>query len=345
MRRLLSLLALVALVTGCAHKPLRMEGNLTAKTYAFTPPSNVAARMQTVPVGEHCKAGDPKVAIIDVDGVLLNKNMTGLSSMNENPVALFREKLETAASDASVRAIVLRINSPGGGVTATDTMRHDLLTFKARTGIPIVASMMDIGAGGAYYLAISADVIVAQPTTITGGIGVILNLYNLQEAMNLQNVVPVPIRAGDYIDLGSAAKTAEEEEREILQRMADEYHARFRRAVAEARPTQAPLFVEEFDGRVFLAPEAQERGLIDQIGYLDDAILLAKQLAGLPPTARVALFRRCNDRALTIYDVTPNTPSTSGIFPLSIPGLDRAQLPTFLYMWQPEPLLEKTGGR
>jgi protease-4 len=88
-----------------------------------------------------------------------------------------------------------------------------------------------------------------------------------------------------------------------------------------------------------------ERGLIDQIGYLDDALLLAKEMAGLPPTARVALFRRCNDRALTIYDVTPNTPTGAGIFPLSIPGLDRAQLPTFLYMWQPEPLMEKTGGR
>ena len=116
-------------------------------------------------------------------------------------------------------------------------------------------------------------------------------------------------------------------------------------AVTAARPTQAPLFVEEFDGRVFLAPEAMERGLIDQIGYLDDALALAKELAGLPPNARVALFRRCSDRALTIYDVTPNIPAGSGIFPLSIPGLDRALLPTFLYMWQPEPLLEKTGGR
>jgi protease-4 len=346
MRRSLSFLALL-LLAGCTHKPLRMEmqGDLTATTYAYTPPSNVAPRMRTVAVGDPCNYGDPKVGIIDVDGVLLNKNMSGLNSMNENPVALFREKLETAAADPSVRVIVLRINSPGGGVTATDTMRHDLEMFKARTGIPIVASMIDIGAGGAYYLALSADVIVAQPTTITGGIGVILNLYNLEQAMNLQNVVSVPIRSGDYIDLGSAAKTAEEEERDILQKMADEYHERFRRAVTEARPTQAPLFVEEFDGRVFLAPEAMERGLIDRIGYVDDAIQIAKEMAGLPPTARVALFRRCNDRALTIYDVTPNIPTGAGIFPLSIPGLDRAQLPTFLYMWQPEPLMEKTVGR
>jgi protease-4 len=239
---------------------------------------------------------------------------------------------------------VLRINSPGGGVAATDIMRHDLETFRARTGLPIVASLLDVGAGGAYYLALSADVIVAQPTTITGGMGVILNLYNLSEAMNLQNIVPTPVRSGENIDLGSPVKLWEEPEREILQRMANEYHSRFRRAVQAARPAHVPL-PEDFDGRVFTASEALERRLIDQVGYLDDALLLAKQSAGLPPEARVALFRRCNDRALTIYDVTPNISAQASIFPLSLPGLDRALLPTFLYMWQPEPLLEKTGGR
>ncbi len=322
---------------------VRMQGNLNANTY--TPPSNTAARMQTVPVGNYCNYGDPKVGIVDVDGVILNRNMTGFGSMGENPVALFREKLDAAASDPSIRAIVLRINSPGGGVTATDAMRHDLEAFKARTGVPVIASFQDLGAGGAYYLALSADVIVAQPTSITGGVGVILNLYNLVEALNLQSVAPTPIRSGDHIDLGSPIKLAEDDDREILQGIADEYHARFRAAVQTARPQRLPVQIEDFDGRVFLAPEALDRGLIDQIGYLDDALMLAKQMAGLPPDARVALFRRCNDRALTIYDVTPNIPTQNSLFPLSIPGLDRAQLPTFLYMWQPEPLLEKTGGR
>lgn len=345
MRPLLILLLLAS--AGCAHHPVKvqMQGNLNANAFTYTPANNTAPRMRTVPVGDPCDYGDPKVGIIDIDGVLLNKNMTGLGSMGENPVALFREKLEAAAADPSIRAIVLRINSPGGGVAATDTMRHDLEAFKARTGLPIVASILDVGAGGAYYLALSADVIVAQPTSVTGGIGVILNLYNLVEAMNLQNVVPTPVRAGDYIDLGSAAKLAEEEERDILQTIADEYHARFRRAVQAARPHRPALQLEDFDGRIFPASEALERGLIDQIGYLDDAIMIARQSAGLPPQARVALFRRCNDRALTIYDVTPNIPTHTGLFPLSIPGLDRAQMPTFLYMWQPEPLLEKTGGR
>ncbi|MBW3598643.1 MAG: S49 family peptidase, partial [Planctomycetes bacterium] len=159
--------------------------------------------MQTVAVGDPCNYADPKVGIIDVDGVLLNRNMTGFGSMGENPVALFREKLNAAAADPSIRAIVLRINSPGGGVSATDTMRHDLEMFKLRTGLPVIACVTDLGAGGAYYLALSADVIVAHPTALVGGVGVIFNLYNLVEAMNLQNVAPVPVRSGEYIDLGS----------------------------------------------------------------------------------------------------------------------------------------------
>lgn len=345
MQRLLVLLLLAC--AGCAHHPVqvKMQGDLNANAYTYMPANNTAPRMRTAPVGDSCNYSDAKVGIIDVDGVLLNKNMTGFGSMGENPVALFREKLDAAAADPSVRAIVLRINSPGGGVAATDTMRHDLEAFKARTGLPIVACLLDVGAGGAYYLALSADVIIAQPTTLTGGVGVILNLYNLVEAMNMQNVVPTPVRSGDYIDLGSAAKLAEEEERDILQRIADDYHARFRRAVQTARPHHPTLQIEDFDGRIFTAAEALDRGLIDQIGYLDDALMVARQSAGLPPQARVALFRRCNDRSLTIYDVTPNIPTQGSLFPLSIPGLDRAQMPTFLYMWQPEPLLEKTGGR
>jgi protease-4 len=347
MRRTVLFFALLVVCPGCSMlEPIKvqMQGNLNANAYTYTPPNNTAPRMRTVVVGDPCNYGDAKVGIIDVDGVLLNKNMTGLGSMGENPLALFREKLDAAAADPSIRAIVLRINSPGGGVAACDAMRHDLEAFRARTGLPMVASLLDVGAGGAYYLALSADVIVAQPTSITGGMGVILNLYNLTEAMNLQNIAPTPIRAGENIDLGSPVKLWEEPEREILQRIANDFHSRYRRAVQAARPEHPPL-PEDFDGRVFAAPEALERRLVDQIGYLDDAILLAKQSAGLPPDARVALFRRCNDRALTIYDVTPNISGQTGIFPLSLPGLDRALLPTFLYMWQPEPLLEKTGGR
>ena len=135
--------------------------------------------------GECC---GPAVAEIDVDGILLNMDMTGPGSAGENPVSLFRERLDAAAADPCTRAVVVRINTYGGGVTACDMMRHDLEMFKNRTGVPVVACLLDTGAGGGYYIATAADQIVATPTTITGGIGVILNLYNIEDFLTKNDV-------------------------------------------------------------------------------------------------------------------------------------------------------------
>src|SRR5262249_57779192 len=134
--------------------------------------------------------------VVDVDGLLLNFDFTGPYSLGETPVALFHERLEAVAADPAVGAVVVRLNSPGGSVTASDIMRRELQRFRERTHKPVVVCLMDLGAGGGYYLATAADLIVAHPTTVTGGIGVILNLYNLRELMNQYNVVPQSIKAG-----------------------------------------------------------------------------------------------------------------------------------------------------
>ncbi len=290
--------------------------------------------------GEPCE----KIAIVDVDGLLVNTNLVGLGSVGENPVALFREKLDDVARDPCFRAVVLRINSPGGGVTASDIMRHDLLSFRERTGLPVVACLMDLATGGAYYLATAADHITAHPTTVTGGMGVILNLYNLKDAMAYFNVEAVPIRSGRFVDLGSPAEPMPEEGRAILQRIADEFHARFQTAVRRARPRHDPSRQEDFDGRVFTASQALERHLIDSIGYLDEAVATARHLGGCP-LARAVLLRRAHEPARSPYATTPNAPVQGGLFPMSIPGLDRSQLPTFLYLWQPEPTFERRAAR
>jgi protease-4 len=292
-----------------------------------------------------------RIAIIDVDGLLLNYPMVGMGSMGENPVALFRERLEAAAADPCVRAVVVRINSHGGGVTASDIMRRDLLAFKARKGVPVVACLMDVAAGGAYYLATAADQIVAHPTAVTGGIGVILNLYKLDDTMALTlNAQSVAIRAGEKIDMGSPLAYAGRElgdevdqGRQLLQEIADEYHRRFIEAVQSSRPVNDPTEAI-YDGRVFTAPTALAYGLVDRLGYVDDAVALARDLASAPG-ACVVLYHRSNDRARTLYAVTPNVPLQSTLLPMSVPGLERSKLPTFLYLWQPEPSMERLGGR
>ena len=254
--RILSL-AILCLATGCKH-PVQMATN--SRVTVATPSPRSQQPLAAITVTPPAPGAERRVALVDVDGLLVNQPMTGLYSEGENPVALFREKLDRIAGSGCFAAVVLRVNSPGGGVTASDVMWHDLQSFKARTGLPVVACLMDVGAGGAYYLATAADHIVAHPTTVTGGIGVILNLYNLTDAMAQFNVVGMPIKSGENIDLGTPINPQSEDARQILQRMANEFHERFRRTVIDERPQLAKAPPDLFDGRVFTAAAGADRG-------------------------------------------------------------------------------------
>ncbi len=302
-------------------------------------PDNTASRVRGVPVysGPTGAPESRKIVVLDVDGLLVNKNLGGFGSMGENPVALIREKLDVIATDESIAAIVLRINSPGGGVTAADIMTRDLGQLKAQRDIPVVACLMDVGTGGAYYLATAADRVVAHPTSIVGGFGVILNVYNLELTLAQFNVAPVHIKAGERIDIATPERPMEEEERKILQSMATTFHDRFVDRVVASRPRGEEIARDVFDGRIFTGEKANEYGLVDSVGYLDDAIVVARELAELPADAPLVMLRRDNDRAYTLFDVTPNSPTMTSLFPLKIPGLDRGDMPTFMYLWQPEP--------
>ena len=409
---MLCVVTVAGLLSGCKHCGLTMRMCTSGRIVNEAPPQNNVSPVlpNRVPLTGQCEGR--RVAIIDVDGLLLNADMVGPSSHGENPVSLFREKLEAAAADPCVRAVVVRVNSPGGGAAASDIMRHDLLAYKERTGVPVVACVLDLGTGGAYYLATAADTIVAHPTSITGGIGVILNLYGLWDGMQAQSVIPRTIVSGDMIDMGSAIlppepddeeeSTAEpaaesdtdatetipppeevtpeagggddatefaapatpakpaaigdplspeggtgftKQKRALLKTMADDFHKRFREAVTAARPLREAELASDFDGRVFTATQARERGLIDEIGYLDEAIRIAEGMAGLNG-ATVVFYHRKNDPARSPYAITPNVPlQGAGILPISTPGRERTRLPMFLFMWQPEPMMEKLSGR
>jgi protease-4 len=343
MRRLLLLvLVLAPLLTGCK----RLE-NMTFKTQVETkldmpaPVSVSAGHVRPVVV----QAGQPRIAILDVDGLILNTPFVGPLSCGENPVATFREKLEAIACDPCVKAVVLRVNSHGGGVSASITMRHDLERFKARTNLPVVAYLMDTATGGAYYLASAADHVISGSTTITGGIGVLLNLYNFEDMMALISVFPQGIKSGEFADIGTSARPLKDAERKMLQTMADDFHKEMITDIKRTRPKATDAV--NFDGRIFTGTQAKNTGLVDQIGDLDDAIQTAASL-GCPLAATkpgVVMYRRANDPARSVYAVTPNTPlQGAGLFP-SVPGMDRAKLPTFLSAWQPELSMEKLQGR
>lgn len=330
-------LIVLALVCGC-RGPLQAVTQ-SRVTMHSSPVEDRGPLVEKDVIAEEGRAGN-KIAIVDVDGLLVNNSLVGLGSLGENPVSLFREKLDAVAADPCYCAVVLRIHSPGGGVTASDIMWRDLRAFREQTKLPVVACLMDLATGGAYYVATAADHVTAHPTSVTGGMGVILNLYNLKDAMAYFNIEATPVKAGRFVDLGSPVEPMPEEGRAILQRVADEFHSRFQDAVRQGRPRHDPSRKEDFDGRVFTASQALDRHLIDSIGYIDDAVATARQLASCP-SARVVLLRRANDPARSPYATTPNSPMQGGVFPMSIPGMDRSQLPTFLYLWQPEPTFER----
>jgi protease-4 len=320
--------ALALPLTGC------FNGILLKPTFDGGP---VAENEIRPPCHWHCC---DKIALIDVEGLLINERTSGLFSSGDNPVSLFRERLEAAADNTHVKAVVLRINSPGGGVTASDIMYHDLVAFREKTHKPVVACMMDVAASGGYYLAMGADRVFAHPSTVTGSIGVIMPLYNASRLFGLVGVKSEPIKSGPNKDLGNFARPMTEPERQILQGMVNGFYEQFFEVVARGRAHR--LKPEEVrplaDGRVYTGVEAHKLGLVDEVGYLEDAIAAAQKMACLCDAAVVAYDCGCGYRG-SIYAATGipkdikvkvDVPGLSGLAALTGPGPSG-----FLYLWEP----------
>lgn len=344
-------------LSGC-HHPIRIlgqiqgngsvaaqadiRGEVSVKLPTSSDPGPMSA---TVVQPAHAANPSPRIAVIDVDGLILNQNLEGMLGSGENPVAAFREKLAAASQDQAVVAVVLRIHSPGGSVTACDIMADELDRFRSATRKPVVACLMDVATAGSYYLALGADRIVAHPTTLTGGVGVIFNHFNLQDAMAQLNVLTAPVKAGSNIDMGSVTQPLDSKTRELLQEMADGFRKRFADRVVQRRPALTSEDQKAYaDGRVVAASKALSLHLVDRLGYIHDAIQEAQQLASIPD-AEVVLYHRPNAPARSLYAIAPTPPHLSEAIPFSYPGLDRGKLPSFLYLWQPDPSVPKTTTR
>ena len=348
MRTTVPILMILTASLGCQRYVVRTQNRIEGLVDSRVEVSPVSPNAGPVkPVVVQAGSSRNRVAIVDIDNLILNTPFVGPMSVGENPVAHFREKLDAAAADGCVKAVVLRVNSHGGGVAACMTMRRDLEQFKARCGKPVVACLLDTACGGAYYLATAADHVVAGEASVVGGVGVMLNLFNLQDLMAQFNILPQPIKAGPLTDIGSSARKLREGEEYLLQTMANEFYGQLKAAIQQSRPGLKPEEGTTLDGRILTGTQALSRGMVDALGDLDAAILQAAQMGGGCGGAKpqVVLYRRENDPAHSIYAVTPNVPlQGAGLFP-NLPGLDRTKLPTFLSLWQPELTMEKLGGK
>jgi protease-4 len=224
-----------------------------------------------------------KVLMIDIDGTISSALETGFLSREKSVVARVFERLERAAADPWVKAVVLRLDTPGGEVTASDIIYHEILRFKERTGRPVVGLMMSVAASGGYYIASACDSIVAHPSTLTGSIGVISIFPSVEALMAKVGVKVNVIKSGPSKDSGSPFRDMTEEDKKIFQGIIDEYYEGFLAVVARGRKGRiaAAELRTIADGRVYTAPQALKLGLIDAIGYFDDAFGKARDLASL----------------------------------------------------------------
>jgi protease-4 len=223
--------------------------------------------------------GGPKVALVEVTGVITDsKEVT--------------DQLEQHLQNPTVRAFLIRINSPGGGVAASQEIYEELLKIRRVHGKPVVASMGSLAASGGYYVASAADRILANPGTITGSIGVLMQIPNVTELLQKIGVRTVVIKSGAYKDLASATRELTPEERRILQSVLDDVHDQFIQAVADSRRIERGQVERLADGRIFSGRQAQELGLVDELGDLQDALARAGALGGIPGVPAVTQIER-----------------------------------------------------
>ena len=279
--------------------------------------------------------GEAKVLLMELSGTINDLDDDGLIE-RPNQVAHLKEELTKAADDPMVRAIVLRINSPGGTVTASDILYHEIRTFRERRKIPVVASIMDVGASGGYYVAMAADTVVAHPSSVTGSLGVIMLTLNAQGLMEKIGLEAKAVVSGPRKDMGSPFRAMTDEERTIFQGLIDAFYQRFLGVIKDGRPNLSAETIRKLaDGRVYSGEQAKALGLIDGVGYLDDAISLAKEKAGVGD-ARIVRYRRAGQYRPNIYaSLFPNPASLSPWNQLGLFGMVRGGTPQFMYLWMP----------
>jgi protease-4 len=276
----LAALLVVSLFSNFQHvlKGITLKGRPAAKAHQW---------LQEVTVEQNRSRN--KIAVVDIDGIITSQPWRRGRSL----VDQISDQMELAGEDTAVKAVILKVDSPGGEVLASDELYRTIAEFQEKHEKPVVASMGAVAASGGYYVSAPCQWIVANELTITGSIGVIMHSYNYRGLMNKVGVRPEIFKSGKLKDMLSGEKTEEEvlpEERQILQSLVDETFTRFKNVVKEGRAFAARMNGsdgrtlvgnwEDFaDGRVFSGKQAWENGFVDELGNFETAVERAKKLA------------------------------------------------------------------
>ena len=264
-----------------------------------------------------------RIAVIDIEGILRE----GPEATQENPITILRKQLDIVASTGSVKGVILRITSPGGTAAAADLAYEEVMRFKRRSGKPVVAFIPGLATSGGYYVALAADEVYAAPAAITGSIGVIMQLYNVEGLLTKIGIETETLTTGDKKDMGSPFRKLTDEDRAVFQGLLESFHTRFVSLVAERRDLSAEKVRTLADGRVFTAAQAASHGLIDGEAYADDVFDRIKKLGKVGRAKMVGFRKPFGGAGFGLAGVKVN--------PLKVilPGTDLA--PGVYYLWLP----------
>ncbi len=257
---------------------------------------------------------------IFIGAYILTSGMRGFFVLKGEKIGLVRiegvitdsrdiiDELKKYGDDDSIKAILLRINSPGGAVVPAQEVYGEIRRIRREKHKVIVASMGSVAASGGYYIASAADKIIANPGTITGSIGVILELANIEGLMDKVGIKNVVIKSGKYKDIGSIFRSMTDEERKLLQDVINDTYNQFVEAVSEGRGLPKEKILPIADGRIFTGRQAKQLGLVDDLGGLEDAIKVASNMAGIKGKPYIVERKR----RISIFDILWNMESVKG---------------------------------
>ena len=281
----------------------------------------------------HGESG-PKILMLEIEGLisLREPQPRFIGPVRDNLVSRIREQLDKAREDPEVRALLLRIDSPGGTATASDVVYREILRFKRENDVPVIAHFLGMATSGGYYVAMAADSLVANPTSITGSIGVIFFGVSVAGLMEKLGIEDQTLTAGVHKDAGSSLRRMTPHERAHIQSILDDLQDRFREVVAAGRPElDAGQIAALSDGSIYSAVQARGNGLVDEIGDLEDAVVLAERWAGLDDS-RVVVYHRPREYENNLYTRSPLPDAAKLGLPMA---LGAPQRPGFYYLWTP----------
>ena len=323
MRRLLFISAVIAVVflIGCGTPKIRIF-----PSYAD-------------PLQEYTLQGkeEGKVLVIALRGVISDAPKKEFMRTRPSMVQELVSQLRKAEKDPEVKAVLLKIDSPGGSVIASDLIYNEIVAFKQRKEAKVVVAMMGVAASGGYYISLPADFILAHPTTVTGSVGVLFLRPDLTGLMEKIGVDVNVSKTGKNKDMGSPFREATEEEKKITRDLIERLAAQFLDRIAEHRKLGPKKLKEISSARIYLAHDALNLGLVDRIGYIDEAVSEAKKLAELPMDAKVVVYRRTEYADDNLYNTATShyEGGSLSIISLDVQGTLAPLQTGFYYLWHP----------